>query len=207
MQLEVKLILFFIIGILSCNQKHIQKVGVGDYITYFENKENGLCKEIEVGECAYTFQFKNAQYIVAKQKVQGLQGDSLVQRMHRLKESIWFNIQLSNHKRTESLLRYKAAGLDEYNWRLNYFLQEAEQHFYAEMNGKALKRVGYYFENNYGLTPIDLMVVGFALPTGEAMQGDIHCSYEDKLFNNGTLNVVIKKKDIEKIPELQLKKI
>ena len=90
----------------------------------------------------------------------------------------------------------------EYNDRLNYFLIEAGENIRLLYGDKeSMETIAYHFENNYGLTPMDVMVVGFEIPDAVPTE-DLVLEYEDKLFNGGIIKVKISKEQIAAIPEI-----
>lgn len=188
--------LLLLVCISSCGKKefHSQQ----EYVIWIENKENGLRREVPSGDFNYIFQFKPADYIICKERRNNDTGG----RATQLKHSVWFNVYLQPRDSRRDPLKDKVSGLDEYNQRLNYFLSAAAKNFTLEYGGKEAEQIGYYFENNYGLTPMDVMIVGFRIPDA-VPEKDFTISYADELFGNGIIKANFPQETIINIPTLK----
>lgn len=173
--------------LVSCKIKH-------DPVKYAEDKDNGLKKEITIGEVHYTIQYKPADYIVA---MEHLDAEAEAERLKQLKGTVWFNISFSIIGFNQSPLRYKIAGVDEYTERQDYFLNEASKDIYLMYGTDTVYVDSYWFENNQNITPYETMIVGFVLPDGdETVKKDMRLSFHDRVYRNGVIKTVIRKEDI-----------
>jgi hypothetical protein len=182
----------------SCQKKELHSRN--EYVLWVENKENGLRKEVTSGDFTYIFQFKPTDYIICKERRDA--DTATAHRMAQLEHTLWFNLYLKPKDSRKNPLKDKVSGLDEYNQRLSYFLSDAARNFSLEYDGKEMEEIGYYFENNYGLTPMDVMVVGFRIPDPDP-QKDFTISYADELFRNGIVKAGFSGKTIKNIPTLK----
>lgn len=179
----VFLILFF----FGCGQHR-------DDVKYAEDPENGLKKEVTVGEMVYTFQYKPAGFILAKEH---LDSASASERATQLKGMLWFNISFSVKGFGQSPLRYKISGIDEYTERQSYYLNQAPGDIYLLYGTDSLFVESYWFENNQNLAPFETIIVGFKLPARDTIpQHDLKISFYDRVFKNGIIKAVIRKEDI-----------
>lgn len=171
-----------------------------ELVSWLEDEDNGLRKTVATRTHRYVFQYKPAQYIISKEQ-RGDAGKSPAQRRAELRHAVWFNVFLDAEGSGRNPLKDQVSGLDEYNSRVNYFLADAARNFSLSYNGKQAEPVGYYFENNYGLTPTDVMVVGFKIEDPEPVH-DLTVEYNDELYRNGIIKATFTKQDIQKIPTL-----
>lgn len=199
MKKVIKLLILALLFVcnISC-KKNLTKV---DYEFYVQDKNNGLRKKTMVGAWEYNFQYKPYDYILLCENIVSFEREK---RLKELEGTAWFNISFMNKQSRESALRQGLNSKDEYDSRLNYFLNDAinsVQLHYGHTD--TLKPIAYAFENNYNLSPQETIVVGFKLPDGEKVPSkDMQIVYEDKIFKNGIIKVIIDKKDLRKIPNL-----
>jgi hypothetical protein len=167
-----------------------------DPVKYAEDKSSGLKKEITIGEVHYSVQYKPASYIVEKEH---LDTAASRERMNQLKGVLWFNVSFSINGFDQSPLRYKVSGIDEYNARQNYYLNQAPRDMYLLYCNYTLYVEGYWFENNQNLSPFETMVIGFKLPKNDSVpRYDLRFSFYDRVFKNGIIKSIISKDDINR---------
>jgi hypothetical protein len=165
-----------------------------DNVKYAEDPDNGLKKEVTVGEMIYTIQYKPAGFILEKEH---LDSAATRERANQLKGMLWFNISFSINGYGQSPLRYKISSIDEYTERQNYYLNQAPADIYLLYGNDSLLVESYWFENNQNLAPFETMVVGFRLPSSDSIpKYDLKLSFYDRVFKNGIIKSVIKKEDI-----------
>jgi hypothetical protein len=180
----------------SCNSK----LNDLEYVEYLSNESNGLKKVLELGEWVYDIQYKPSRLIIIKE--QGNSKEELSTRKKQLERTVWFNISIKHNKDEINPLKYKVSSIEEYNQRLDYFLNDASKEITLEYKNLKLKPISYLFENNYSLTPNETMIVGFELPTDKTPQDQMTLIYNDLIFKNGIVKVNFKKKDIARANNL-----
>ena len=121
--------------------------------------------------------------------------------MESLKGTAWFNISIKRADGSITPLKYGIANLDEYNQRLNYFLNNAKDDIRLIYDADTLRPSAYLFENNYNLTPQETMVVGFTLPVSEDRpEKAMQLSFTDQVYKNGIIKVMYSREVLNKIP-------
>jgi hypothetical protein len=195
--LSVLIILAFIPG---CRKR----LSTAEYAGFIKNQENGLQKTISVEHFEYNVQYRPHEYMVAQENPG--QEQEQKKRLQELAGTVWFNVGI---KCTEgsSPLRYQLQSKEEYDQRLNYYLNEAAKDIRLVYGGKdTLPVMAYAFENSYNLTPVETMVVGFALPKGNEdeteLKDNIQLVFSDRALNNGIIKATFHKSDINNIPHL-----
>lgn len=171
-----------------------------DPVKYAENAEHGLRKTITVGEVVYTVQYKPPAYIA---HMEHLDQAATAAREKQLQGMAWFNISFTIKGFNQSPLRYKVSGLEEYTARQSYYLNEAPKDMYLLYGKDTLYVNSYWFENNQNLALHETMIVGFKLP-GETQnpEQDLRFSFQDRVYQNGIIKTIIRKEDLENIPDL-----
>lgn len=174
--------------------------GEKDPVRYLENEENGLRKTVSLGDVIYTIQYKSPAYIA---RMEHLNKEEEMARIRQLKGMAWFNISFRIENYNQSPLRYKISGLEEYSARQNYYLNEAPKDIYLLYGNDTLYPNSYWFENNQNLALHETIIVGFKLP-GTTVKPDenLQLAFYDRVFRNGIIKTIIKKEDLEDIPEL-----
>lgn len=191
-------ILFFVFVLASCNKSSLDK---NEYTNYVEDTGNGLKKELKINGWEYLIQYKPINYLLCKEN-QSLSSA----RAKNLQGTLWFTVQFRYTKANVPALKIDVQSLDEYNQRLNYYLNQAQGDIEIEYGGAVLYPISYLFETNYGLTPHETMVVGFALPNEATdIKHDVVFKFHDKIFKNGIIKTSIALSDIKKIPQLNFK--
>lgn len=172
------------------------------YIKYIQNGSNGLKKTEDIDGWQYVIQYKPHDYIIYQEE-KGKNDEVYKQkRMKELQGTIWFTISFRRADADVSPLRYNVASLDEYDQRLNYFLNDASKNISLVYGSDTLKAESYIFETNYNLTPQATMVVGFFIPDKTDVQNDFTLSYDDEMFKNGIIKAKFLAKNINKTPQL-----
>ena len=95
------------------------------------------------------------------------------------------------------------SGLDEYNSRLSYYLNRAQQDLKLVYGSDTLAPASYLFETNYNLTPQETMVAGFVLPQNDKeIRQPVQLAYYDRMFRNGIIKASWTPEQIKSIPAL-----
>lgn len=177
-----------------------QKLAPKDYIHYVEDEDNGLVKTVTIGSINYIFQYKPVVYMVAQESGNST-NEQIKKRLSELSGTVWFNIKLENNTGNGSLLRSGVQSTAEYQARYDYFLNQASRDIKLVYKGQELKPSSYSFENNYNLTPVETIVVGFVLPDSAELNAELQISFFDRVFKNGIIKTVFSKSSIVNIPD------
>lgn len=186
------LLCFLCIAGQACNRK----LNDQEFLAFAKDFDNNIHKTIVVGEWNYDVQYKPSRLIVINERITN--ADEFIKREKQLSGTVWFNISIKHVKENCNPLKFKVSGTEEYNERLDYFLNAAREEITLDYGNTRLKPTGYLFENNYGLTPNETMVVGFEIPD-EAPREDMLLVYNDRLLRNGIIKIMFYKKDTKKI--------
>jgi hypothetical protein len=193
----------FVIVLLSCAAcKH--RMRLADYVSYINNKENGFKKISQIDGWEFCIQYKPYDYIMLMENKGNFKGYDLEKRKAELMGTAWFNISIKRADNGISPLKYGVASIEEYNCRLNYYLNEASKDIKLVYDKRTLQPISYLFENNYNLSPQETIVVGFYLPEGEYYpEKNMRISFVDRVFKNGIINATYSEETLKNAPNLQ----
>lgn len=189
-----------VIGVTACNSREL--LTAEEYVRFMERDGNGFRKQVKTGTYNYTFQYKSPEYIMLKEQ-RGNQTTVADKRLHQLDSTVWFNVMIHTGSKINPL-KADAGSLGEYNKRMNYFLSDAVRNFKLTYGDQGeMKCIGYLFENNYGLTPMDVMIIGYRIPDKRAAR-EMQLTYDDELFDYGPVKVTISAEKLTSIPKLKI---
>lgn len=197
----VKMILcaLAVIGSVSC-RRHMK---AADYAAYITSKENGLKKVSQIDGWEFAMQYRPYDYVMLMESKGQVSSLDLEKRKAQMLGTAWFTIAIKRADQMVTPLRYGVSSNEEYNVRLNYYLNEAQKDVKLLYGKDTLRPVSYLFENNYNLTPQETILVGFYLPKGEKYPcKDMRLSYVDNVFKNGIINAEFSEENLKKIPAL-----
>lgn len=166
-----------------------------DYIKYVEDTDNGFNNEVVVDQWQYNIQYKPYRYVLIKEHLKAGTKEYEA-RLKQLEHTVLYNISLRRRDTEVDPLKYGVADLEEYNRRLDYFLNYAREDITLEYDGKKIMPNSYLFENNYSLTPKQTMVVGFVLPDDAYPGRDMSLSYNDRVFKTGIIRAALSKQKL-----------
>lgn len=196
-----KLIIAAII-LLSTTSCGKRQLNAADYMHYVQADKNHLKKAVKVQNMEFDIQYKPYDYIILLES----HNDPAFNREKRMKQlagTAWFNISFHKTNTEMSALKDGAASLDDYDQRLNYFLNYAAKDIALVYGEDTLKPVSYLFENNFNVGPVETMVVGFVFPNKDSLPSkDMQISYYDRLFHNGIIKACFSAETLKDIPNL-----
>jgi len=192
---------FGVLALIICSCRHT--LDASAYVKYIQDSKNGLKKIMQTDGWEYAIQYKPYDYILLFESKGKMKKDEVAKRKEEMKGTVWFNISFKRIDGSISPMRYNLTSLEEYNVRLNYFLNEAQKEIVLVYGKDTLRPNAYLFENNYNLTPQETIVVGFTLPRNEERpRSDMLLSYNDPLFKNGIIKMNYTQQAISSIPNL-----
>jgi len=180
-----------------------RELKAADYVRYITNTDNGCKKTMQAAGWEFCMQYRPYEYVMLNENRGNPKGYPFAARKAQLQGTAWFTISMKRTDNSPSPLRYQAASLDEYNERLNYYLNDAGKDIKLVYDSDTLWPMSYVFENNYNLSPQQTMIVGFRLPKNEDKPTrNMQLSFVDRVFKNGIVNATYPKDVIERIPNL-----
>jgi hypothetical protein len=186
------LVLLSLLNLCSCNNQP-KRFTKEEIIAYSQTGKSGWSKGISVAGVKYDVSYRHPSLIFAIED----DVDSLIEgRDSLLRTSYWFNIDISIDGFNQSPLRYQLSSLEEYNMRLDYFLNRAIHDVWLEDGKDTFRPTSYWFENNHNLIARETIVLGF--DNREINGKTVQLAFNDRLFRNGIIKANFQKEDLDK---------
>lgn len=207
-QKHIKLpFLAFIILFSACGGR--EELGMNEYVRWVENIDNGLKKEKKIDQFAYRVFYKPAEYIALKENrdlIENLSPEAIINRAKDLENYYQFNFDIvSVDGRTSVLQHNLSGGQQEYGARINYLVSQAQQDFKLVYGQDTLPCTNYHFEQTFGLSALNTIVLGFEKPKEtQNQEEDIQLVFSNRLFNTGDIKFLFSKNKLAQIPRLKL---
>lgn len=169
------------------------------------NPENGLYVYKNLGSVSYSVQYESAEYIIDNmEKDPFLKSSALQKELPNYHGMEYYIIQLRNIKSNTDILTLDLENKNEYYERENYYSFDFQNDICLIRGGDTIPCTVFNYVPNYGISPhIDFMVAFVDKEkTAAQVKADRTIIIEDKIFNNGTIKLEIKKDNINKIPLL-----
>ena len=129
----------------ACKQEEFT---IDELVKFSEDDKNGMRKSITLAGVDYVTQYRPAALII---NAEGGPDSIEAKRLQLLNEMYWFNIDISIDGFNQSPMRYMLTSLEEYNARLDYFLNNAQRDIWILNNNDTIYPTSYWFENNHNL--------------------------------------------------------
>lgn len=181
---------------------------VDEFMTWIENKDNGLKVEKNIGDLNFSALYKPYEYLaVMELKKGGLNKQVLKKKMQEYEGMYYFTFKITSMDQHQELLKKGIDTEQEYYSRLEYFSFGMQNDFKLIDGKDTLNCTLYHFERVYGLAPCATMVLGFT-PAGKhpvgKLNNNVTLGYEDKLFGAGNVYMTFKEEDLKRIPAVKL---
>lgn len=195
------LILVFI-GLVACNKK---AVDAETYIQFVNNPENGLLKNIEVGDFKIEVQLRPVEYVV----IQELGAENLLKEDFetRVKDNNqeYFLLRIGSKDSKSDALSNGITAQNEYLERIGYLIANIDKDIYLIEGDDTLRCAMHHFERSYHLTSYHniLLVFDRSISKGKKGQDQLFV-YDDAILGIGKLNIKFESKAINNIPNILL---
>jgi hypothetical protein len=125
-------------------------------------------------------------------------------RLRQIDSAIWFNVSIGIAGSSVNPLKSQSTDLAEYNQKIFSLTTIANNLFsLTDDNGTNYPVIGCQFENNYGLTPKDEIVVFFK-KVYPVKPSDLILEFNDEVFNNGLIKARFSSLAIAKSNEIKV---
>jgi hypothetical protein len=183
----------------SENENVPKKLTPREYISWMDDKKNGLKVEKMIGEFTYMFQYKPAEYVAIMDiKKDNIKKPELDKKMEEYNAFQYYNFRISTEAGGE-LLKKNVVNENDYYGRIQYFSFDMQKDIKLIDNKDTLDCVLFHFERVFGLAPYATFLLGFPLKEKDC---DKTLYYDDKIFGAGRMYLTIKSKNIKNIPSV-----
>lgn len=211
-QIKYSKLLTFAFVLLFCACTGREELGMEEYVRWVENIENGLKKEKKIDQFAYRVFYKPAEYIALRENrdaIENFSPDAIIKRANDLENYYQFNFDIVSVDGQTSVLQHNlSGGQQEYGARINYLISHAQQDFKLVHGQDTLPCINYHFEQTFGLSSLNTIVLGFEKPKdtqkNTEAEEDIQLIFSNRLFNTGDIKFLFSKNKLAQIPRLKL---
>jgi len=179
---KIALIFFITILVWGCGGR--PNLRAPEFVSWFENPENGFIKTKSFDEISFTSFYKTPEYRVFKEheSMEQIQSDSVQNLIKQYAEwyTFTFRIRANGHP-----LESGNQNNQEYFQKLEYYINAQSDFKLIIDQSDTIPCTMYHMERNYGGAPyIDLNV---AFKNKKQTPNQITMLYFDRVFSNGPL--------------------
>ncbi|MBL7705489.1 MAG: hypothetical protein JNM21_08050 [Taibaiella sp.] len=187
----MNLLLPGLLFLFSCDG--VQEFSAAELDAYAGSEASGWVQRKSYNGINYVIKYRPVSLIALHEE----ESDSArAKRQEALKKMYRFNIDIQVEGSGQSPLRHGISGLEEYNARLDYFLNQASKDIWLIDGNDTLRPAAYWFENNHNLTSHETIVLNF--DNTQIKNKEIQLAFNDRLFRNGIIKASFQKNDLDK---------
>jgi hypothetical protein len=192
-------VLFF-----SCNRH--QELAPVAYMQYMEATGNEYKKEIVAGATTYSIQLVPPEYMSLKELYAPngqVNKEAVLKRVEELNGYLFFLINITKREDEKNVVEKNLSRKAENDQMMSYYSAAAND--LTLTDGEiSLKPATYQFEDNYGLSPYNTIVVAFRLM--KLNKNGLQLVFNDRFAGNPFIKAGFSKKMIEQLPSLNFNK-
>ena len=163
----------------------------GEIVQRMESKDNGFVRNITAGQMQYSIQLAPPEYMASKDVDASSENNTeLLSRTKELEGYLFFIVKIQRKQSTQSDNEREAM----------YFTSQAQQDIQLQYGGSSLLPTVYNYENNYGLTPYNTLVIGFE--TGTEPLGDVKLVFNDQFNRNPRIQASFSASQLNEVSSL-----
>lgn len=199
------LIVGFLLLLLSNCKNKENVLAPKEYVAWVEDKDNGLRIERLMNPITYTLQYKPYDYVIAKEERSNTISKSTFADWYKELDKMQYYTLRIEAKGVTDILKMNSPSQQEYYQRQNYLTYEFQGDIQLVDGTDTIPCDLFQMVGNYGLAPYIDFVIGFKSKDAiqNQVQHDKQFILEDKIFGGGILKFIVKKEDINKIPEIK----
>jgi hypothetical protein len=175
------------------------KLEPSQYVSWIEDKNNGLQKEKKIDEVLFTVQYRPLPYIICEEEKKMDLVDSLVKRRSAELDGMQY-VSMKIEVPNGELLKYGTTTTEQYEDRVNYFSFGMQKDIQLVEDGDTLPCLLFHYERVYDLAPYGTFLIAFS--KGKDVNGDKTLIFSDNQFNKGIIKFYFNGKDMRKVPQL-----
>lgn len=174
-----------------------------EFIRWVESDENGLFGVKVIEGLEYKIHYRPHEYITLKSQLRdsSISADSMRNQLGDLQ---YFTFQMKNLNGSNSPLKCGLSSETEYYDRIGYLSFGVQNDIKLIENGDTLNCVLAVFERNFNVAPTNTLSLAFESKKPLELAVTKEFVFNDKVFGNGPIRIIIDKENIENIPELKL---
>ncbi|PZF74798.1 hypothetical protein DN068_00960 [Taibaiella soli] len=189
--------------LLSCGGSYDHNSPAG-FIRYMEDPANGCCRTVETNAMIYKIQLATPQYMACRElinKTGSIDAELWKKRLAELDGTVFFIVKMAR-KNKENTTEGTSMTDQEHAAQMEaYYGQLAAADFSLIQNGSELQKLAYHFENNYGLSPENTIIIGFSVKN---VQKDLSLTFNDRYTHTPAIKAEFSQSTISQLPNIQL---
>lgn len=184
------------------------ELSVEKYISWVEDEENGLKVNKTIGNFTYSILYKPMAY----EALLRLRGETITDSSYKsalkMMDSLQFiTLRIKAGNGTKELLKTNLGSSDDYYSRIEYCSFQMQNDITLIEGDDTIPCSLFHFERIYDIAPEAVFVMSF--PRSRfAIDGqhktDMILSFEDRLFDNGKINLGIQRSTFQNIPIVKI---
>lgn len=175
------------------------------YMEYMEDAEHGLMKKVIVGAYEYRIQFAPAEYLASRQYYKEMEEgimDGYRKRINEMKGYVFFLVNIYPRNASEQTISERITQNAGAEQRVMYYQQQAANDIILKAGTFEQMPSTYVYEDNYGLSPYNTIVVGFA---GDYGKEDMQLIFNDRYTHTPLIKAGFSKDELSVLPEISVK--
>jgi hypothetical protein len=198
------IMILFVACFLSSCQDRPSSLSPREYIKWVEDEDNGLLVDRKMPPLSYRVQYKPVDYIIAREeRTDKLSKETILKRRKDLQKMDYFTLRISTNGK--DVLNEGVQSKEEYYMRQNYLTYDFQKDIALVIGTDTAGCSLFQMVGNYGLAPYVDFVIGFERKANEENEvtADREVILADQTFGNGILKFIIKKENINHVPEIK----
>ncbi len=175
-----------------------------DYVKWLTDAGNGLIETKEIGAYKFSLFYKPAAYQALMEcEDYNFQADSVNKTIKQLEGMDYYTFRIES-KVTNELANAGTASQDQYSAKLQYFAGEMQNDISLVDGKDTLPCSLFHYERNFGVSAHNNFILVFETGPQNKAANNKTLVFNDRVLGIGPLNLSIKGKNIDHIPQLKL---
>lgn len=201
--------LFIPLGIVSAIQLKTcsgarESLPADEYISWVENKENGLLVEKQVGYYKLQLQYKPQEYaVLMDERKATLTAGEMNTKKQAFSDLDYFTLKITAED-GKDITKFNITDEQEYYARLQYFAMEMGNDLDLIDGKDTLPCAIFHYERTYGIDPRSAFVLAFPKKKGENNATAKTLLFSDRHLGTGPVMLTITSESLNNVPALTL---
>ncbi len=173
-----------------------------EYVNWVQKPSSKLLYSKIIDEFKYEILCKPVEYIISKE-VRGREINTV--EYNRLKLELgtmdYYDFRISVSDYSDEFLRYNLEDLSQYQNRIDYCAFQMENDIKMVDGIDSVSCTLFHFERTFSLTPYGNFLIGIPKCSPETVVRTF--VFHDRLFNNGTIKIIIDPSALTHLPKLK----
>jgi hypothetical protein len=188
---------------ISCSKKELTPA---EYISWVNDKSNGLIVEKIVGDYSFRLFYKPLPYVSLKELSGKFSNSDYAAQINEMSEFQYYTLEISAISKKEDVLKKGNKTKNDYYSKIQYFSFAMQNDLSLKQENEILACKLFQYERDYNLSPYQRFILGFPLSALKNSNADRTLIYDDKVLGiDEPVAITIKARNISSIPKLLTK--